>query len=144
MSLFGIDASPDLQKAIAILDYFFVDYLIMRGSRKIKSIRFRAKRFLQKAILKDPDFFVNTIVDDLRKELRKDKSNRRKEKSSSFRVKRRELKMKLHGSVFNVRDGAKNPMRQIAALKRKRNDYGKFLNLPIFDGGIEVLSPPTW
>ena len=50
------------------------------------------------------------------------KANLRKQKSHRFRVKRRELKMKLHGSAFNVRDGIKNPMRQIAALKRKRND----------------------
>jgi hypothetical protein len=58
------------------------------------------------------------------------KANLRKQKSHRFRVKRRELKMKLHGSAFNVRDGIKNPMRQIAALKRKRNDQGKFLDGP--------------
>jgi hypothetical protein len=58
------------------------------------------------------------------------KQNLRKQKSHSFRLKRRELKMKLYGSKFNVRDGIKNPMRQIAALKRKRNENGKFLDGP--------------
>jgi hypothetical protein len=58
------------------------------------------------------------------------KQNLRKQKSHRFRLKRRELKMKLYGSKFNVRDGIKNPMRQIAALKRKRNENGKFLDGP--------------
>lgn len=44
------------------------------------------------------------------------KQNLRKQKAHKFRLKRRELKMKLYGSEFNVRDGTKNPMRQIAAL----------------------------
>lgn len=39
------------------------------------------------------------------------KEHLRKQKSHRFRVKRRELKMKLHGSQFNVREGIKNPMR---------------------------------
>jgi len=47
-----------------------------------------------------------------------------------FRLRRRELKMQLHGVPFTMRESAKNPMRQIAALNRKRDITGKFLDGP--------------
>jgi hypothetical protein len=39
------------------------------------------------------------------------KMGMRKQKSKQFRARRREIKMALHGSQFNIRDGVKNPMR---------------------------------
>ena len=56
----------------------------------------------------------------------------RKLKSLSFRLKRRELKMRHSGTPFNKREGQKNSNRQSAALKRKRDGNGKFLNIPIY------------
>lgn len=38
--------------------------------------------------------------------------------------------MQLHGVPFTMREGNKNPMRQIAALNRKRSITGKFLDGP--------------
>lgn len=54
----------------------------------------------------------------------------RMRKSLCFRAKRRELKLKQFGSAFNVRSDAKNANRQFAAIKRKRDDTGKFLDGP--------------
>jgi hypothetical protein len=54
----------------------------------------------------------------------------RMRKSLCFRAKRREQKLKHFGSAFNVRSEAKNINRQVAAIKRKRDDAGKFLDGP--------------
>ena len=54
----------------------------------------------------------------------------RLKKSLSFRAKRRDLKSKLFGNPFNVRSETKNVNRQVAAIKRKRDDAGKFLDGP--------------
>jgi hypothetical protein len=51
-------------------------------------------------------------------------------KSLSFRAKRREQKLKQFGNPFNVRVEAKNVNRQVAAIKRKRDEGGKFLDGP--------------
>jgi len=51
-------------------------------------------------------------------------------KSLRFRAKRRELKQKLYGNPFNVRLDIKNVNRQVAAIKRQRDDTGKFLDGP--------------
>ena len=56
----------------------------------------------------------------------------RKLKSLKFRLRRRELKMVQCGTPFNRRDVQKNSNRQTAALQRKRDGNGKFLNIPIY------------
>lgn len=56
----------------------------------------------------------------------------RKLKSLNFRLKRRDLKMRQLGTPFNKRESLKNTNRQTAALQRKRDGNGKFLNIPIF------------
>jgi len=56
----------------------------------------------------------------------------RKLKSLKFRVRRRDLKMLQSGTPFNKRSCLKNMNRQTAALKRKRDDNGKFLDIPIY------------
>ena len=56
----------------------------------------------------------------------------RKLKSLSFRVKRRDLKIKLRGTPFASRPpAAKNANRSKAALRRTRDQDGKFLDVPI-------------
>lgn len=56
----------------------------------------------------------------------------RKFKSLKFRLRRREIKMVQSGTPFNKRDCLKNTNRQTAALQRKRDGNGKFLNIPIY------------
>lgn len=56
----------------------------------------------------------------------------RKLKSLKFRLRRRDLKMRQLGSPFNKRESLKNTNRQTAALQRKRDGNGKFLNIPIY------------
>ena len=56
----------------------------------------------------------------------------RKLKSLKFRLKRRELKIVQSGTPFYRRDCQKNTNRQTAALQRKRDGNGKFLNIPIY------------
>lgn len=56
----------------------------------------------------------------------------RKLKSLKFRLRRREIKVLLSGTPFNKRESLKNSNRQTAALQRKRDGNGKFLNVPIF------------
>ena len=56
----------------------------------------------------------------------------RKVKSLRFRLRRREQRTKEAGAPFNKRDAHKNVNRQAAALKRKRDGNGKFLNVPIY------------
>ena len=56
----------------------------------------------------------------------------RKLKSLMFRVKRRALKMQQSGTPFNRRDNLKNSNRSKAALQRKRDGNGKFLDIPIY------------
>lgn len=40
--------------------------------------------------------------------------------------------MRQLGTPFNKRESLKNTNRQTAALQRKRDGNGKFLNIPIF------------
>jgi len=40
--------------------------------------------------------------------------------------------MRQQGTPFNKRDSQKNSNRQSAALQRKRDGNGKFLNIPIY------------
>lgn len=56
----------------------------------------------------------------------------RKLKSLKFRLRRRELKIVQSGTPFFKRDSQKNTNRQTAALQRKRDGNGKFLNIPIY------------
>ncbi len=56
----------------------------------------------------------------------------RKLKSLNFRAKRRHLKMLQSGTPFNRRDNLKNSNRSKAALQRKRDGNGKFLDIPIY------------
>ena len=56
----------------------------------------------------------------------------RKLKSLKFRLRRRELKIVQSGTPFYRRDCQKNTNRQTAALQRKRDGNGKFLNIPIY------------
>jgi hypothetical protein len=56
----------------------------------------------------------------------------RKLKSLKFRVRRRDLKVRQSGTPFNVRESLKNTNRRTAALQRKRDGNGKFLNIPIY------------
>lgn len=58
------------------------------------------------------------------------KRKARNEKTVRFLVKRRELKMKLTGHPFTTRTFEKNSNRQKAALNRKRDNTGKFLDGP--------------
>ena len=58
--------------------------------------------------------------------------SKRKLKSLRFRLRRRSLKMSQLGTPFNKREIAKNSNRQSAALARKRDVSGKFLNVPIY------------
>jgi hypothetical protein len=58
-----------------------------------------------------------------------------------FRLRRRDLKMQLHGVPFTLRESAKNPMRQMAALNRKRDITGKFLDGPRQVTNINNLAP---
>ena len=57
--------------------------------------------------------------------------SKRKLKSLRFRLRRRAIKTVQMGCPFNIRDSNKNAKRQSAALARKRDDNGKFLNVPI-------------
>lgn len=57
--------------------------------------------------------------------------SKRKLKSLQFRLQRRALKIAQVGCPFNKRDTLKNANRSSAALARKRDDNGKFLNVPI-------------
>ena len=52
-------------------------------------------------------------------------------RSLKFRAKRRTLKTKLSGHPFTMRESVKNLNRSTAALKRKRDIEGKFLDVPI-------------
>ena len=56
----------------------------------------------------------------------------RKLRSLKFRLRRREIKMMQSGTPFNTREVVKNTNRQSAALARKRDNNGKFLNIPIY------------
>jgi len=57
--------------------------------------------------------------------------SKRKLKSLRFRLRRRSLKIAQMGCPFNKRESFKNVNRQSAAFARKRDDNGKFLNVPI-------------
>ena len=57
--------------------------------------------------------------------------SKRKFKSLRFRLRRRAIKIAQIGCPFNKRESNKNANRQNAALARKRDDNGKFLNIPI-------------
>ena len=58
--------------------------------------------------------------------------SQRKLKSLKFRLRRRTLKTAQNGCPFNKRAPLKkNANRSNAALSRKRDDNGKFLNIPI-------------
>jgi hypothetical protein len=56
--------------------------------------------------------------------------SKRKLKSLKFRSRRRALNMEEYGLLFKPRDFQKNSNRQKAALNRKRDDLGKFLDGP--------------
>lgn len=58
------------------------------------------------------------------------KQIQRLRKSLHFRAKRRDQKLKQFGNQFNVRSDTKNVKRQVAAIKRKRDETGKFLDGP--------------
>lgn len=62
----------------------------------------------------------------------------RKKKSLKFRMRRRELKLRHCGNPFSKREGQKNSNRQSAALARKRDGNGKFLNIPIYPKKVET------
>ena len=59
----------------------------------------------------------------------------RKLRSLKFRAKRRAFKMRLSGDPFKWRNYVKNSNRQTAALKRQRDQDGKFVDAPIADKG---------
>jgi hypothetical protein len=58
--------------------------------------------------------------------------SKRKLKSLEFRLRRREIKIGQNGTPFNKRAVIKNTNRQTAALARKRDGNGKFLDVPIY------------
>ena len=67
----------------------------------------------------------------------------RKKKSLQFRMRRRDLKLRHSGNAFNVREVQKNSNRQSAALQRKRDGNGKFLNVPIYPKKVETNEKKT-
>ena len=64
--------------------------------------------------------------------------SKRKLKSLQFRLRRRDIKMSQNGTPFNRRATIKNTNRQTAALARKRDGNGKFLDVPIYSKADKI------